>query len=59
MTNAEKRILLNQREIMNMLNQVIILDKPYVRPEYLKLANGLGKACVLTNQVLESEDGND
>lgn len=54
MTNAEKRILLNQREIMYTLQQLLLEDNN-IPTKILKVANGLGKACVLTNQVLESE----
>lgn len=50
MTNIEKRILLNQREIIYALMQMNI-DKP-------KISNGLGKCCEITNLFLRKEDVN-
>lgn len=36
--------------------QQLLLEDNNIPTKILKVANGLGKACVLTNQVLESED---
>ena len=50
MTNIEKRILLNQREIMFALKYVIMN-----RPIDAGILTGLGQCCEATKQVLESE----
>ena len=54
MTNIEKRILLNQREIMFALKYVIMN-----RPIDAAILTGLGQCCEATNRVLESEDKDD
>ena len=46
MNEIEKRILLNQREIMYALMNM--------NKEYINIAKGLGNACILTNNILEN-----
>lgn len=51
MTEVEKRILLNQREIMYALKYVVMN-----RPIDIGIANGLGYACQLTNNILTNNE---